>query len=201
MIPVAITVGFVAVMAIVIAITNRGIKRQIAQANAKLHELPCTAVRDLTEGARVRVVGKAQPAGELVKAPYSGQMCLAFHAQNSARVGDNEHGKTLRSPESQDVRAFRVQDATGSIELDLAHVSLQLRRNLLSDDQLERHAFGARILAREAQDVRYYEYVLVASDDVAVIGRVRRGQDGSLRLVGEPGEPLVISNQSAALIT
>lgn len=198
---VAIALAVVGAVLVGMLISFRRFMRRTAQADAKLHELPRTAVGALAEGARVRVVGKAIPAGELVKAPYSGKMCLAYRASSSAQLGDtnNYGGKSIRSPESQGVRPFRVQDETGAIEIDLAHVTLELSRNFVSDQDAERHAFGAKILAREAQSVTYREYLLLANEDVAVIGRVRRSDQGSLGLAGNAGEPLVVSNRSAAL--
>ena len=163
-----------------------------------LHAIPRTVIREVVAGSRVRVVGTAVARDERINAPYTGTPCLAFRAERSAQVPDafTGRGKTLHSPPSEQVVAFRVQDVTGAIDLDVEHVTLALDANLVTP--AIGHVFGAKLTDVTGQD--YREAVLVPDGEVAVTGLASCGVDGVLRLVGTEREPLLISNQRGALV-
>jgi hypothetical protein len=160
----------------------------------KLHELPRTPIRDLVGGARVRVIGTARRVDGDVGGIYTGTPCLASHGWIS---GDENSNLT---PPDDRVAAFRVEDDTGSIAIQIEHVKLQLTGK--SVDMAKSKVFGASIVAREsnaaAGALGYWEDRLDIDARVAVIGYVVRGDDGGLRLAGRENDPLVIANVSAA---
>lgn len=174
--------------------------RADALAQKARHATPRTLIRDVVDGARVRVVGTVVSHEEYVKAPYTATLCLAYHAYSTAHVPDGMHqyGKAIRSEPSERVLAFRIQDETGALEVDVDHVTLDLEMGSVVPAE-GAHVFGANIVARNSSHTDYYEAKLVAGASVAVTGVLRRGADGTLRLVGTQTEPLVISNQPGAL--
>ena len=96
--------------------------------------------------------------------------------------------------------AFQIRDETGALEVDVDHVALDLEMGPVFPAEGAAHVFGADIVARNSgRTEHYYEAKLVANSSVAVTGVLRRGADGTLRLVGTPTEPLVISNRPGAL--
>jgi hypothetical protein len=174
------------------------VRRAVATNNAALQALRPTAIRELVDGARVRVIGTANGT-ELVKAPYTGAACLAFHGSSSARTAEGRRSQTLRGPDTREVRPFTIDDGTGTIAVDVAHVRLDLALHLPTDEDVQNNVFGARMLARDTAGTSYYEHILEPASPVAVIGTVSRGDDGALRLVGTAATPLVVSNHTAAL--
>ncbi len=192
----AIVVVFVGVTLVVV---TAGIRRTIAANDAQLQALRPTSIGELVEGARVRVIGTAN-GPELVKAPYTGAPCLAFHGSSSARIEGGRTGdRTVQGPDTRDVRPFTVDDGTGTIAVDIEHVTLDLAVHLATQEDIQRHVFGAKLLARDTAGTTYWEHILEPATKVAVIGQVVRGGDGALRMVGTAQSPLVVSNHDAAL--
>lgn len=190
-------------MLLVIGIQFRKLSRQRERRNAALHALPPTSIDGLVPGTRVRVVGRAV-GSDHVKAPYSGKACLAFHGERSA-VLDRGSGQyagarvTYQGPTSEEIRAFAVDDGTGTVAVTVDHATLELAPNAVSRHDIDEHVFGARMLARETTSQSYWECILEPDERVAVIGTVVKGDNGSLRLAGTPEQPLVVSNLQAAL--
>ena len=175
--------------------------RKAGREDAALHALPRTPVRDLAEGTRARIVGIAIGHDDYAAAPFSGTPCLAFHGDRSATIVDaNETTTTtVHGPASQDVRPFRVEDDTGSIEIAVEHATLSLFQRPVSPETAASRVFDSKLLARDAVSTSYHESLLLPDDRVAVIGTVARGPDGKLHVAGTPDAPLVISNLPAAL--
>lgn len=183
---------------------DRSFRRSIEREHAALHALPPTAIAELREGQRVRVIGTAVAAGETTKAPYTGKPCIAYDAH--AYLPGDDIGQAHKDKQ---VLPFRVRDASGTVEVALGHVELELEPHLLEVEQPGFRAFGAGIVERElaAQHGAYgtparidhFEDVLEPDRPVAVIGLVTRDDDGKLRLAGTVQQPLVISNLPAAL--
>lgn len=186
-----------------VTITFRRIGRAQQQHDASLHALPRTAINDLAVGARVRIVGKAI-GSHTVKSPYGGTPCLAFHCESSATI---EYGaadgytisECFDAPSQRDVLPFSVDDGTGEIAVAIDHAQLDLSRNELTKDQIEGQVFGAKMIARDTTSTSYTEHILVADEQVGVLGVVREGPDGKLYVSGSPDAPLIVSNLSAAI--
>ena len=161
----------------------------------RLHALPRTRIAELVGGRRVRIVGTARSLGQDVGAAFSGTVCLACHCW----MGTSGDGDT---PDPVDrVAPFRVEDDTGSIAVEVEHVTLELTGHLVELSSAP--VFGASIIRREAGtlaggSVDCWEDRLDLDGRVAVIGYVVRGDDGNLRLTGRAQDPLVIANVAAA---
>ncbi|HEX7700591.1 MAG TPA: hypothetical protein VF403_07720 [Kofleriaceae bacterium] len=174
--------------------------RSIKRKNRLLHALPRTPIRDLVAGSKVRIIGTARSLGQDVGAHFSGTVCLACHAWISSAMGSD--GNSMPQPDDR-VVAFKVEDDTGSIEIAVEKVSLDLHGNIV--EMTTSHGFGASIIAREngsrgGSGSKYYEDRLTPDSRVAVIGYVVRADDGTNRLTGKPRDPLVIANVVDAFI-
>ena len=163
--------------------------RKFAREDRARRVVPRGAVRDLVAETRVRVIGTAQPLDEELIGPHSGKPCLAYNA----RVYDDH----LQVQKKSSVVAFRVQDETGTIDVIVDHVTLDLAPDL---DVKE---LGAGVIARNRVGGRYpaslWEYALRPHARVAVVARVARDDRGKLTLVGTATEPVVISTWRASL--
>jgi hypothetical protein len=152
--------------------------------------VPHGAVRDLMAETRVRVIGTAQPLDEELIGPHTGKPCLAYEA----RVYDAH----LQVQKKSGVVAFRVQDDTGTIDVIVEHVTLDLAPDLTGVKEL-----GAGVIARNTDGHHYppalWEHALRPHARVAVVARVVRNDRGELALVGTATEPVVISTWTAAL--
>ena len=196
--------GLGVVIVVGTTLMNRAFGRSIEREVGALHALPATAIAELREGQRARVVGTAIALGETTKAPYTGKVCIAYDA-HTYLPGDD----LGQAHKDQQVLPFRVRDATGTVEVALVHVELELQAHLLEVEQPGFRAFGAGIVERELAAQRgaygtpdhidHFEDVLEPDQPVAVIGLVTRDDDGKLRLAGTVQQPLVISNLQAAL--
>jgi hypothetical protein len=193
-----ILVVFVLVMVLVVRVQ---VRRSIGRDNAMLQELAPTAIRDVVDGQRVRIIGTAT-GGEVLKAPYSGVPCLAFHGTRSVEVSDNrDQVRTISGLPSQDVRPFTVDDGTGTVMVEVRDVQtakLDLAVHVVTDEDVNNHVFGARMLARDTASQTYWEHILEPASKVAVIGRVSRAADGTLRMIGTVDAPVVVSNHESA---
>ena len=183
---------------------NRSMIRSIERKQAALRTIPPTPIAELREGQRARVIGTAIAVGETTKAPYTGRTCIAYDARTHLPGDRGSYGH-----KDKQVLPFRVRDATGTVEVALGHVDLELEPHLLEIDQPGFRAFGAGIVEREMaargnspgrlDRVDHFEDVLEPDHPVALIGLVTRDADGTLRLAGTMQQPLVISNEQAAL--
>jgi hypothetical protein len=163
--------------------------RKFAREARARRAVPHAAVRDLVADSRVRVIGTAQPLDEELIGPHSGKPCLAY----SARVYD----EALQVQNKSGVVAFRVQDDTGTIDVIVEHVTLDLAPDLNVKE------LGAGVIARNQIGGRYpaalWEHALRPHARVAVVARVVRNDAGVLTLVGTAKEPVVLSTWSASL--
>jgi hypothetical protein len=164
--------------------------RKFAREDRARRVVPHCAVRDLMVEARVRVIGTAQVLDESLIGPHTGKPCLAY----SARVYDDH----LQVQKKSSVVAFRVHDDTGTIDVIVDHVALDLAPDLEDVKEL-----GASVIARNANDGRYpatlWEYALRPHARVAVIAHVARDDRGELTLVATVKEPVVLSTWRASL--
>jgi hypothetical protein len=170
---------------------------------AELHALPRTPIKDLVVGSRVRIVGIAH-GSDLLKSPYSGTPCIAFHGESNAKIhhSNDSTGWTekFEGPTVHELRPFFIDDGTGKIAVAIDHANLDLELPPVSKDQVEAHVFGAKVIARETSSTSYAEWLLAPDTRAGIIGTVGRGDDGGLRIVGTAESPVVISNRPAALV-
>ena len=124
-------------------------------------------------GQRVRIVGSAHAIGEPIAAPISGRPCLAYSASPDARAR---------------VVTFCVHDDTGTLDIAIEHVALDLAGHWVKPD--DAHAFG-----HMEQRAGVLEDRLDPDQRVAVIGIALRRGDGTFHLVGTARQPLVISTR------
>jgi hypothetical protein len=173
-------------------------RRDIGREEVALHKVARRAINALVEGETVRVVGVPEVAqAELLRGPYSGKPCIAFTARTSARVDRGQYNDYMDHTVPQESLPFEIRDDSGIVSLGTEHVRLDLEPVLFDKPK----AFGASMIAREATGgVSYYEHALQPGDRVAAIGRVERGTDGKLRIVGTAKAPLVISNREGAFV-
>ena len=194
-------VTYIIIAVIIAAAVGRSIMggvREARRERAALHAFPRTAIRDLVDGARMRVVGTAVSNDELVRAPYSGRLCLAFRAHTVSVdvTGVLPGGTTPHIPSVpvQRAIAFRVRDDSGEIAVDVDHVTL-----ILDDARVDLHEEHGAMVASLSGMIDYHESRLVEKQPVAVTGIVRRSGEGTVRLVGTTAEPLVVATCDGAL--
>lgn len=188
-------VGVVGAIAVTGGLAVFALHRQ----DRKLRSVPRVAIRDLVEGARVRVVGVPRTEAALLASPYTKTPCIGFRAEQSATTGGGEAKTVHKAKPVQEVLAFQLDDGTGAVAIDVALSELVLVPSLMKAEELQGKVFGARMVARGATSSSYIEYVLPAEQQVAVIGVVRRDADGTLKLGAPPRARLVVSNLRAAL--
>jgi hypothetical protein len=166
-----------------------------------LHGVARCSIETLVDGARVRVVGHVLPAEELVRAPYSGRLCLAFRSQTVAMVPSPwwMRKRLLHDRSKPNERAieFRVRDDTGEIAVDPGHFRLALVDAMIPEAEATRHG---PMVTSSSGHTEYHESVLLERQQVAVTGLVRRREDGSRYLAGTKGEPLVIATDPDAFV-
>jgi hypothetical protein len=163
--------------------------RKFAREDRARRVVPRSAVRDLVADTRVRVIGTAQALDEELIGPHTGKPCLAF----IARFCDDH----LQVQKKSGVVAFRMHDETGTIDVIVDHVRLDL-----APDLHDVEALGAGLIARN-NDGRHYaptlwEHALRPEARVAVVARVARDDRGELTLVGTAKEPVVLSTWQAS---
>ena len=74
--------GVVGAIAVTGGLAVLALRRQ----DRRLRAVPRVAVRDLVEGARVRVVGVPRAEAALLASPYTKTPCIGFRAEQSATV-------------------------------------------------------------------------------------------------------------------
>lgn len=89
-------------------------------ARRALLAVPRVAARDIVEGERVRVVGRAVMRGEPVIAPELGVACAYYHAWFEELAASSTRGRTewLGIGEQEDVCAFEIEDDSGRVLVD-----------------------------------------------------------------------------------
>lgn len=141
--------------------------------------VPVKTIAELTPAeVRVRIVGIAREVGgQNVQAPQTGRICVVALYERW-QVG------TRYTPEHVVDRVdrkvpFAVEDATGSIVIDVATARMRL---LMQVEEVSSSVFGAGILANAERGTYAKEGVVMPGDGVAVLGKVVRKEDGSLLL-------------------
>lgn len=148
----------------------------------RLWRTPRTAVRDLADGAVVKVIGRARSIGEPVLGPFTGRALVTLRAMGM-RVHNT--GRSRRYEVFDDVekgQQFLVEDETGVARVELAGFSRlfapTLRAGRGAADHVER--YFARYGQHErtffdgfAGDVYYWERGVEEGAEVAVLGLAR----------------------------
>jgi hypothetical protein len=162
-----------------------------ARTERRAGKLPLVRIDEVAAGARVRVEGCAVPRGGDVEAPYSGRTGLAVV---SATVDEHQLDRRREL-----VAPFAVDDGTGVIDVDVAHVSIELPTVEVAAP-LPARGFGAKFLSRH-EPMRptwtHVEGVVTAGDRVCVVGTAQRAADGTLALVGTARSPVLITARAS----
>jgi hypothetical protein len=171
-----------------------------ASQRTKLSRIAAVTIGSLAPSdAAVRVRGTVRAVDVTkVAGPYSGRPALGVVFERWAM----SMGRRVQRLDRQ-VRhtPFLVEDDTGSIVLDLAHADFQLELHpaALASAGPTR-VFGAGIIAANQQaEQDNLEGLVIAGDRITAAGRVVRGPDGRLALVGTAAAPLVVSDHPALL--
>jgi hypothetical protein len=85
-------------------------RRRLAANNAAFQALRPTAIRELVECARARVIGAANGTGSVHRRRMPG-----VHARSSAQISARRDGQALHGLDSREVRPFTVDDEIGAI--------------------------------------------------------------------------------------
>lgn len=98
-----------------------------------IESTPSSPVRSLAVGL-VEVSGRAQPEGDLIRAPFSGLPCVLFSYEIEERRGSGKDGKWKTIAKGTSEQPFLVHDATGRVLVVPFGARL-----ILSDNRTTRH--------------------------------------------------------------
>ena len=205
---------------LIIVVAVRSMRRELG-AIRTIGRAAASPIGQVQEGALVKVVGLARPAGEPLVAPLTGRPCVLFEASIQHHVGG--HGMDRGGPwetegqESQS-QSFLVEDDDGGravVETEGAWVLLQamdLQQELQKGEPRsdEMRAMRRRHGHEDAEEAtlreRYLEGIIGEQQRVAVYGRCAwetdpdpgggagyRGAPRRLRISAPPGGQVLIT--------
>jgi hypothetical protein len=166
----------------------------------------------LLEGELARVVGRAVSLGEELETPHTAKKCLAVcSSMGQISIGSDAGLPTVKGPDL--VVRFSVDDGAGRIIVSPQAIKLEIALEVVLDkrsgpwaDPNAAPRFGASIINRELGSMGnpgartlVEEGVVAAGDLVAIIGRVKKTEEG-WELVAANKEPLIISTHPDQLV-
>jgi hypothetical protein len=159
-----------------------------------------------SQGGEIRITGRVQARGELLRAPVSGRSCVAY--QLEVEVEEGENWKTVIDTSA--ARAFLVNDATGEARVELdGPVVLALERDrrgatgffddideaarLSVERLLESKGVSLKLWLGMRRNFRYKEGVLEEGEIVSIGGV-------AVREVDERAQPVAPRSLPTALV-
>ncbi len=174
-----------------------------ARATRALIKTRAIPVSELTDGARVKVIGRALADDPgVVTAPATGRVALCYEV--SFRY---VHGQTVRGPVTLTFsKGFRVDDGTGVVRVATAgsRLILDLERQAdLSGEDAPDWLYNALVesgyrctRSRLNGHFTIEEGVLEPGETVAVVGTVERDASGNRSLVATDEAEIIISDDT-----
>jgi hypothetical protein len=164
------------------------------------------AVRELVDGVRARVVGRAAAVSDgSLGAPYTGRSCLAFKAHLFTFTYGTSYSNHLGA---ENAVVFDVTDDTGRVRVVGPSWRVELEEHVVTPNTTVGDAhrpFGLGVLVRHANPdaalptgTTFHEGLLQVGELVAVTGTARRSGDG-WELVSSAGEFVLISSDPRQL--
>lgn len=171
--------------------------------------LPIVKVRDVKEGATVRVTGTLSLGSSSIEAPFSHRVCAHYDALVEERYTEDRHEAWHTVAHETSSCAFFIEDETGKIEIDATRIEgVVVRDHHKKKGELEVEKARA-FLAKHGQKseilpgrvLRYREGVLEAGETVTVMGKARYdSHDGTRRLVIGDGDVPVRASDDPELV-
>jgi hypothetical protein len=165
------------------ALITSGIVRWLTREERTRRALaaPIVKVRDVKEGATVRVTGKLILGNSILEAPFSHRECAHYDAILEERYVEDWRDTWHTVAHETNTCGFFVEDETGRIEVDATRVEGVVVRDHhktkgeIAEDKakafLSKH--GQRSSIPPGRNLRYREGVLEAGETVTVQGTAR----------------------------
>lgn len=130
-----------------------------------------TLIRDVREGATVKIIGQVRPVAEPVTAPFSGERCVYFRAEVWETIQTYEGTAIKLLASRDDCRDVIINDGTGDayVAMNLAAVSMPQQEDIRFRENGEEYVRGLGYdpLTRR---LTYSEVVVRDGATVAVLG-------------------------------